>query len=266
MSGQTPSSTQVLRMIEREWIVWKRIWRGSVFSAFVAPVLYLAAMGVGLGDLIDQSSGNVQGVSYLAFVAPGLLAASLVLNAAGESLWPVLGGVKWVGSYHAAVSTPVESSDVYLGQLLWGVIRGAFNAAVFLVVASVMGGVESVWGVLAIPAAVLGALAIAAPLSAWAIGRDDDASFALIMRLGIFPLFLFSGTFFPVSQLPDAIEWLAVFSPLWHAVELCRGATTGGAAGANTLAAVAVHVVVLVGFVSAGVWFGTRAFRRVLTR
>ena len=260
------SRSQVVRMIEREWIVWKRIWRGSVFSAFVAPVLYLAAMGVGLGDLIDKSSGNVQGVSYLVFVAPGLLAASLAMNAAGESLWPVLGGVKWVGSYHAAVSTPVESSDVYLGQLLWGVIRGTFNAAVFLVVATVMGGVDSVWGVLAIPAAVLGALAIAAPLSAWAVGRDDDASFALIMRLGIIPLFLFSGTFFPVSQLPNAIEWLAVFSPLWHAVELCRGATTGGAAGANTVAAVVVHVVVLVVFVVVGARVGARAFRKVLTR
>ena len=86
------SRSQVLRMIEREWIVWKRTWGGSVFSAFVAPVLYLAAMGVGLGDLIDKSSGNVSGVSYLAFVAPGLLAASLAMNSAGESLWPVRAG------------------------------------------------------------------------------------------------------------------------------------------------------------------------------
>jgi lipooligosaccharide transport system permease protein len=131
------SRPPVLRMIEREWIVWKRIWRGSVFSAFVAPVLYLAAMGVGLGDLIDKSSGNVSGVSYLAFVAPGLLAASLAMNSAGESLWPVLGGVKWVGSYHAAVSTPVDSSDVYLGQLLWTAYTATLlSATIFLIAAS----------------------------------------------------------------------------------------------------------------------------------
>jgi lipooligosaccharide transport system permease protein len=83
----------VVRVLEREWVVWKRLWRGSVFSAVIAPILFLAAMGLGLGDLVNQRSGNVAGVSYLAFVAPGLMAASAVMQAAGESLWPVMGGV-----------------------------------------------------------------------------------------------------------------------------------------------------------------------------
>jgi lipooligosaccharide transport system permease protein len=260
------SRPAVVRVLEREWVVWKRLWRGSVFSAVIAPLLFLAAMGLGLGDLVNQGSGNVSGVSYLVFVTPGLMAASAAMQAAGESLWPVMGGVKWMGTYHAAVSTPVQSSDVYSGQLAWSGVRSTMGATIFLVVAAILGGVDSVWGVLAIPATVLGALAIAAPLSAWAVTRDSDAAFSVVMRIVIFPLFLFSGTFFPVSRLPDWIEWVSFLSPLWHAVELCRGATTGGVAGADSIGAVVVHVGVLSVWIAVGWWFGTRTFERVLTQ
>ncbi len=256
----------VVRVVEREWVVWKRLWRGSVFSAVIAPLLFLAAMGLGLGDLVNEGSGDVEGVSYLVFVTAGLMAASAAMQAAGESLWPVMGGVKWMGTYHAAVSTPVQSADVYAGQLAWSGVRGTIGATIFLIVAAILGGVESVWGVLAIPATVLGALAIAAPLSAWAVTRDSDAAFSVVMRIVIFPLFLFSGTFFPVSRLPDWIEWISVLSPLWHAVELCRGAITGGDAGAASVGAVALHLGVLAVWIVAGWWWGTRTFERVLTQ
>jgi lipooligosaccharide transport system permease protein len=256
----------VIRVLEREWVVWRRLWRGSVFSYVVAPVLYLAAMGLGLGDLVKKGTGDVAGVSYLDFVTPGLMAASAVMMAAGESLWPVMAGVKWMGTYHAAVSTPIESADVYVGTLLWTGVRTLLSATIFLAIAAVLGGVPSLWGVAAIPAAVLGALAISAPMVAWAVTQESDGPFAVVMRIVVFPLFLFSGTFFPVSRLPDAIEWVAFLSPLWHAVELCRGATTGGAAGANTLGAVVLHVVVLGAWIAVGVHFGVRTFRRVLTQ
>ncbi len=103
---------RVVRVVEREWVVWRRLWRGSAFSYVFAPLLFLAAMGIGLGDLVDKHQGSVQGLDYLEFITPGLMAASAVMQAAGESLWPVMGGVKWMGTYHAAVSTPVESHDV----------------------------------------------------------------------------------------------------------------------------------------------------------
>jgi lipooligosaccharide transport system permease protein len=256
----------VVRVLEREWVVWRSLWRGSIFSAVVAPLLFLGAMGLGLGQLVKQGSGNVDGVTYLEFVTPGLMAASAVMQSAGESLWPVMAGVKWLGTYHAAVSTPVESGDVFTGKLAWTGVRTVISASIFLVVAAVLGGVASPWGVLAIPATVLGALAISAPLAAWAVLQESDGPFAVVMRIVIFPLFLFSGTFFPVSRLPSSIEWLVVFSPLWHAVELCRGATTGGAAGADTLGAVVVHVVVLAAFIGAGWYWGVRTFHKVLTR
>jgi lipooligosaccharide transport system permease protein len=252
----------VARVVEREWLVWRRLWRGSVFSYVFAPLLFLAAMGIGLGDLIDKQQGSVEGLDYLAFITPGLMAASAVMQAAGESLWPVMGGVKWMGTYHAAVSTPVESRDVYLGQLSWTGVRTAMSATVFLAIAAVLGGVPSFWGVLAIPATILGALAIAAPLSAWAITRDSDAAFSVVMRIVVFPLFLFSGTFFPISRLPDWLEPLALLSPLYHAVELCRAATTGSVVWLDR----GGNVLVLLLFVGVGVWWGERTFRRTLTQ
>jgi lipooligosaccharide transport system permease protein len=255
-----------MRVLEREWIVWKRLWRGSTFSFVVSPLLFLAAMGLGLGQLVQKSTGNVDGVSYLEFVAPGLMAASAVMMAAGDSLWPVMAGVKWMGTYHAAVSTPVRSRDVLTGKLVWTAIRTGMSATVFLIVAAILGAIPSAWGVFAIPATVLGAVAIAAPLCAWSILQESDGAFVVVMRIVVFPLFLFSGTFFPISRLPDAIEWLAFLSPMWHAVELSRGATTGGQAGADTVVAVVVHVGALVAFVVAGWWWGVRTFHRILTQ
>ena len=254
---------RVVRVVEREWVVWRRLWRGSVFSYVFAPLLFLAAMGIGLGDLVDKHQGSVQGFDYLEFITPGLMAASAVMQAAGESLWPVMGGVKWLGTYHAAVSTPVASNDVYLGQLSWTGVRTVMSATVFLAIAAVLGGVPSFWGVFAIPATVLGALAIAAPLSAWAIERESDAAFAVVMRIVVFPLFLFSGTFFPISRLPDWLEPVALLSPLYHAVELCRDATTGVV---DNWAALLAHVVALFAFIAWGVWWGQRTFERTLTQ
>jgi lipooligosaccharide transport system permease protein len=250
-------------VVEREWVVWRRLWRGSVFSYVFAPLLFLAAMGIGLGDLVDKHQGGVQGFDYLEFITPGLMAASAVMQAAGESLWPVMGGVKWLGTYHAAVSTPVGSSDVYLGQLSWTGIRTVMSATVFLAIAALLGGVPSLWGVFAIPATVLGALAIAGPLSAWAIERESDAAFSVVMRIVVFPLFLFSGTFFPVSRLPDWLEPVALLSPLYHAVELCRDATTGVV---ENWAVVLGHIGVLLVFIAWGVWWGQRSFERKLTQ
>ena len=256
------ATTPVMRVVEREYLVWRRLWRASVFSAFVTPVLFLAAMGLGLGGLVKKGSGTVDGVSYLEFITPGLMAATAALMAAGESLWPVMGGVKWMRTYHAAVATPISATDVFGGHLVWVAFRVTLSATVFLAVAAVLGGVLSVWGVLAIPAAVLGALALAAPLAAFAVTQESDLPFALIMRIGVFPLFLFSGTFFPVSQLPDWLQPLALLSPLYHAVELCRMATTG----TFDAAAVVGNVVALCIFAGAGWLWGVRTFNRKLTQ
>lgn len=244
------------RVVEREARVYSRLWRGSVFSSFVGPVLFLTAIGVGLGNLVDDGSGDLGGFSYLVFVTPGLLAASVMQSAAGESLWPVLAGTKWLRYFHGMVATPVRPSDVFVGYVAWIGVRAAVSAVVFLVVATALGGVVSLWGVLAVPAAALTALAFGAPLSAYSATRENDVTFSLIIRVGVVPLFLFSGTFFPVDQLPPVLRSLVVLSPLWHGVELCRTATTGQ----GDLIEVVTHTVVLIGVVVVGGWFGVRAF------
>lgn len=252
----------MLRVVEREARVFRRLWWGSLGFAFLSPVLFLAAIGFGLGGLVEDGSGEVAGVPYRTFVAPGLLAASAMQVAAGESLWRIMAGIKWVGSFKAMVSTPVGAADVYGGVVVWTALRSGLGAAAFLVVAALLGTVPSLWGILSVPAAVLCAAAFAAPLTAFSATQETDARFPMIMRLGVVPLFLFSETFFPISQLPGWLRPAAAVSPLWHGVALCRAATTG----AVDLVAAATHVAVLVAIVAAGWHWGTRTFARRLTQ
>lgn len=248
------------RVVEREARVFSKLWRGSVFSSFVTPVLYLGAMGVGLGGIVDARNRSVGGLSYLAFVTPGLMAAGAVTSASGESLWPVLSGFKWMRHYEAMSSAVPRPADIYDGVVAWLGCHVALTSSAFLLVAALLGGVHSTWAPLAVPAAVLGALAIVAPLAAFAATQDNDAAFSPLMRLAVFPLFLFSGTFFPVSLLPDWGRWLVVLSPLWHAVELCRAATTGRGSPVDL-----AHVAVLCACIAAGGWWGHRTFTQRLS-
>lgn len=251
----------LLRVVERELLVFRRLWRTSLGSAFLSPLLFLAAMGIGLGGMVDERTGDVDGLPYLAFVAPGLLAASAMQLAAGESLWRILAGLRWMGSFKAMVATPVGPGDVYGGAVAWTCARAGMSAAAFLAVAALLGAVPSPWAVLALPATVLCAAAFAAPLTAYTATQESDASFPVILRFGIVPLFLFSGTFFPVGELPGWLRPAVALSPLWHGVELCRAATTGTAGGGAV-----AHVAVLAAVTAAGWRWGTRTFARRLTQ
>ena len=250
----------VLRVVERQARVYKSLWRGLAFTTFVQPALFLLAMGLGLGTLVDAHSGTVEGFSYLVFVTPGLLVASAMQLSAAESLWPVLAGVKWIRFFDGVVATPIGAGQLYFGNLIWSAIRALMGSTAFLLVAALLGGVPSAWGVLAIPAAALCACAFAAPLSAFSIMQETDLSFPVIMRLGVLPLFLFSGTFFPISQLPDWLQGLAQLSPLYHGVELARDATTG----TWDPLAILWHITFLVACVALGAWWGTHRFARRL--
>ena len=250
-----------LRAVEHQAAVFRRFWRSSAVFYVLNPLLFLAAMGLGLGGLVDERSGDGGGEPYLTFVAGGLLAASAMLAASAESLWPVMGGMKWLRTYHAMAASPLRPRDVYSGVVIWTTMRSAGGAAIFVVVAALLGAVPSPWAVAAIPFAALCSAAFAAPLAAFAGGQETDAKFPVIMRLGLMPLFLFSGTFFPVADLPVGLRLLAVFSPLWHAVELCRGAFTGTLGLWSTL----FHVALLGALVAAGWQWGIRTFTRKLT-
>jgi lipooligosaccharide transport system permease protein len=246
----------------RFWIVnYRRTWRGSIYSSVLSPVLYLGAMGLGLGKLVDQhGTASLGGVRYLAFLAPGLLAAGAMQTAMGESAYPVLASVKWLRTYQAAIASPLRPVDLFRGHLLFSTLRLIMNSAVFLIVMAAFGAISSPWAILSLPAAVLTGLAFAAPIEAFAITREKDGSFALLFRFGVIPLFLFSGTFFPVSQLPAALRPLAYITPLWHGVALCRSLSLG----TTQLLPSIGHACYLLAVTAIGVYAGSLTYRRRL--
>ncbi len=252
-------SALVLRALERELLVYARTWRGNAFTSFVQPLLFLGAMGLGLGGLVDERT-TTAGLDYLDFVAPGLLVASAMLAASAESLWGVMGGVKWMGQFKSMVHTAMVPGDVYGGLVLSSGVRALAAAIPFLAIATLLGGVSSWLAPLALVPTVLLALATAALLSAYSVTRESDATFPIIIRLGIIPMFLFSGTFFPVEQLPDAFELIVWISPLWHAVEAARDATAGSVDAVTFL-----HIGLLGALVVAAIPLGVRGFTRRLT-
>ena len=172
----------------------------------LGPLFYLGAMGFGLGSLVDRhGTASLGGVSYLAFVAPAILASSAMNTAMGEASYPVFGSVKWNKIYIAAQASPLRPGDIFRGHLMFMTMRITMNAAVFTAFMWAFGATRSAWVVLAWPAATLTGLAFAAPIGAWAVTVTTENSFAYMFRFGMMPLMLFSGTFFPMSQLPG---WL----------------------------------------------------------
>jgi len=197
---------------------YRRVWRATAITSVVNPIFYLGALGVGLGTLVNKSSGTSLGVPYIDYVAPGMLAATAMTVASAEASWPVVGSIKWTRQYFAMLATPLGTRDIVLGHQLWMTARVAMTSAVYLAVIAAFGGVDSLYGILALPAAVLLGAAFTTTFAAYAVP---------VNRFIVVPMFLFSGTFFPVSQLPQALEWLAYATPLWHGVELCRMFTLG---------------------------------------
>lgn len=256
------------RMVARQsaywWMLYRRTWRGSVVTAFVEPLFYVVAMGVLLGQYVDGSSGtnDALGVGYLEFVAPGLLAATAMQYAGTEAMWPVMGALKWDRSYYAMIATPLRVRDIVAGHLTALGARTAAVCLVFVAVLAPFGVFSSWWGtLLAAGFAALTSLSIAAAIYSISVRITNISDFAMIYRLGIFPMFLFSGAFFPVSNLPDAMEWVARLLPLWHGVELTRMASLGSWEGAATVLG---HLAYLVVFLVAGVLLGIRGLGRRL--
>jgi lipooligosaccharide transport system permease protein len=242
---------------------YKRTWRGSAVSSVLQPVLFLAAMGLGLGSLVNKAHPahtNLGGVTYLDFLAPALLAAAAMQTAANEGIYPVMEGIKWRRTYYAMLATPLTVSDVALGQLLWIVVRIAMGSVVFVVAIVAFGAAGSANILLALPAAVLTGAAFAGPVAAYAASVEGPQGLANLMRFGIVPLYLFSGTFFPVSQLPAVLRPVAYLTPLWHGVDLCRTLALGRA----TVGGVAVHVLYLLLWLAGGSYLAVDRFRRRL--
>jgi lipooligosaccharide transport system permease protein len=249
-----------LRVYEFWLLQYKRVWRGTVITSVINPVFYLGALGVGLGTLVNRSGAQPLGVSYLDFVAPGMLAATAMQIGSGESSWPVVASFKWTRQYFAMLATPLGVRNIIAGHQLWMATRLASTSAVYLAVIAAFGAVKSPLGLLALPTAVLVGLAFTTPTAAFAATVETDSAFVPYNRFVIVPMFLFSGTFFPVSRLPLPLEWLAYATPLWHGVDLCREVTLGNVHLVRGLA----HVGYLLFFVIAGLVWGERTYKQRL--
>jgi lipooligosaccharide transport system permease protein len=255
----TPVALAV-RPLEFFIVQYRRVWRGTAVSSVVTPVLYLLAFAIGLGTFVDRSTDLDLGVPYLEFVAPGLLAATAMQVASFEASWPVLSAIKWSRQYHAMLATPLRIGDVLLGHQAFIAFRMLMTATVYLAAIAAFGAVNSPLGVLAIPVTVLVGLAFAAPIAAWGAYTESDASFVAIFRFLVLPMFLFSGTFFPIERLPGVLEVVAYATPLWHGVDLCRQLTLGEVDPASS----AFHLAYLLGFTALGLAAAYWSYRRRL--
>lgn len=252
---------RAVRMIQRNALVYRRAWRGSFFSSFLQPTLFLIAIGMGLGALVDHGATPLPGgIDFLHFLAPGLLAAAAMQTASFESSYPIAGKMTWQRNYEAISATPMRVVDLVIGELAWMAVRQAMVAIAFTTVIIAFRIPRSPLVLLAIPAAVLTGLAFSAPIMAFAATLKSSGNFNVLFRFGITPLFLFSGTFFPITRLPRVLQRAAWLTPLFHGVELVRGMTL------NTLESPAwgIHVAYLIGMLISGICAALWTFRRKL--
>ncbi|HEY3333944.1 MAG TPA: ABC transporter permease [Candidatus Limnocylindrales bacterium] len=247
---------------EHQWLLYLRTWRGSIFGSFAQPVLFLVAMGIGLGGFVDRSGSGAIAVPYIQFLAPALLVSTVMQGSAFEATFPVLGGFRWNRRYHAMYATPLSPYAIAFGQIAWIATRATIVATIFCLVIIAFGAAGTPGIVLAIPVGTLTALAFAGPIAAYMTTQRDTTAFNAIWRFGITPLFLFSGTFFPIESLPEQIRWIAWLLPLWHGVDLAR-ALSLGTVGDAPLVQVA-HVLILTAAAIAGLIAMFVMYRRQL--
>jgi lipooligosaccharide transport system permease protein len=237
---------------------YRRVWRGTVFSSFVMPLLFFLGMGVAVGEYVDRGGGL--DLPYLQFIGSGLLAFTGVQIAMIEASYPVMGGFKWHRFYFGIAAAPPRVADIVAGELGYIGLRIAISATAFLLVMLPFGAVGSAWAVVTPLVAVLVGLAVATPMFAYAATVESENLLAVMFRFALLPMMLFSGVFFPVQQLPIGLEPVAYALPLWHGVELCRAA----AVGVDPAWPVPVHLGYLALWAGAGFILAVTRFRKRL--
>jgi lipooligosaccharide transport system permease protein len=249
-----------LLVVEGQWTWYRRNWRSSVVSSVVQPVLFLLALGFGLGSQVAPSEAT-GGLRYVVYLAPALLVATSVQIASFECTYPVLSAFKWQRVYWAIGATPVGPGQIFAGHLVWVAIRLTVSGAAYLIVAAVLGTLTGPGVIVSLVVAVVTGLAFAAPLTAYSATIETEGQqFNAIFRFIVMPMILFAGAFFPVEQLPVWLRPIAWVTPLWHGTELSRGAAFGGLDLLATLG----HLAFLLALFAVGAWLGVRNYRRRL--
>ncbi|WP_158880910.1 ABC transporter permease [Amycolatopsis anabasis] len=245
--------------VEGHWTWYRRYWTSNLYSSGLQPLFFLAAMGLGFGSQVRPGAAT-GGFSYLHYVAPALLISGALMNAIGESTYPILSGFKWQKDFLAVTATPVTPGQLLGGQLIWVALRLLLAGTVYSLIALAFGAWLNAGVILVVLVGVGTGVACAAPVMAFAANTfDEGARFASLFRFVVMPMTLFAGTFFPIEQIPMALRWLAWISPLWHGNELARGVTLGGLGPWSALGHAAfVGAVFAVGFLLARKYFYRR--------
>ncbi|WP_348786753.1 ABC transporter permease [Leifsonia sp. NPDC080035] len=249
---------------EHRFRVMRSYLQTLLVTGFGNPLLYLFAMGVGLGSLVSANLGPaaVDGVSYLAFVAPALLCTAAVTVASEEFTYPIMLGFKWNPTFFGINAAPIAPGQIIDGVVISVVARLLGTSIVYYLFMLLFGAVPGPLGWLSILVATLGGLAFGAPVMAYvATLEQDTGQIAMLMRFVLLPMTLFSGTFFPLATMPVYLQWIGWISPLWHATELSRVFAYGAA---EPLWLTLVHVVYLAAlFVVFWLWARRIAARRL---
>jgi lipooligosaccharide transport system permease protein len=250
------------RQLDYWWIYYRRTWKGSVVTSFASPLLYVVAMGVLLGGFVHVSPSRLDGASsYLAFIVPGLIAAQSMQTAMSETTYPVMGALKWQKTFYAQLASPLEAADLANAMLAFTLFRVGSTCGVYLLVMAPFGVFATWWGpIVAWLVTMMTGMAFATWTFAFSAHIRSEASFGLIFRLGLIPLFLFSGAFFPISNLGPVLGWAARLTPLWHGVNLTRMLCLDHVDWSTA----AINVVVLVVVIVAGWWVAIRTLERRL--
>ncbi len=230
--------------------------------AIANPVLYLISIGLGVGAYIDKNTGGmgVDGVSYITFLAPALLATAAIQGAIDESVYPTLEGFKWNKTFFSMNATPLSGNHIAMGVFFNSLIRVIFTAVIYWLVMLAFGVLESPRAWLAIFTAVMAGAAFGALMQALAgMLENEDVFFTVLGRFVIMPLFLFSGTFYPLTNMPIYLQWIGWISPLWHATELGRWLSYGHEISSRMLY---VHFI----FLNSLLLIGIIASRRIFTK
>ena len=258
--GEKYYSGRSRAIMERAYIAFKSSTWMIVISGFVEPVLFLLSFGYGLKDLVGDITVAGQPIGYVAFITPALLATSAMNGAIYDSTMNVYFKLKHDRIYHGMLATSLGPMDVALGEISWALLRGLSYAIGFMAIVTPLGLIPSMWGILAIPAAVLIAfgfasfgMAVTSYMKSW---QQLE-----IVNVVLLPMFLFSGSFYPLSVFPDWLQTVIRLFPLAHAIDLVRGLTLG-----NISWALVGHAMYFVVMIVVGLFFTTKRLNALFMR
>ena len=258
--GERYYSGRARVILERGFIAFRSSTWMIVLSGFIEPLLYLVAFGYGLGTLIGNIDSNGASITYAAYIAPALLATSAMNGAIFDSTMNVFFKLKHDRIYHGMLATSLGPLDVALGEISWALLRGLGYAISFMVVVTPLGLIPSLWGILAVPAAVLIAFGFASVGMALTSYMKSFQQLQIV-NIVLLPMFLFSGTFYPLSVFPEWLQFIIKALPLSQAIHLVRGLTLG-----QIDAALLGHVLYFLVMIIAGLFFTTKRLNALFMR